>query len=71
METLLTLLFMFVFGVFLFTIITRNSPTNKYAPHFDYKATIIDGMKGMAIGLSIVVGLYYLLGYILTHIYCG
>jgi hypothetical protein len=69
METILTLLFMFVFGVFLFTIITRNSPTNKYAPHFDYWSTIKDGMKGMAIGLSIVVALYYGLGFILTHIY--
>jgi hypothetical protein len=71
METVLTILFLYIFAVSLYTIVVKNSPTNKHVPHFDYKGTIIDGMKGMAIGFAVVALLYYLLGFILTAIYVG
>ena len=69
METLLTILFLYIFAVSLYVIAVKNSPTNKHVPHFDYKATIIDGMKGMAIGFAVVAALYYALGFILTFIH--
>jgi hypothetical protein len=62
METILRILLLYILGVAIFTILVKNSPTNKYAPNFDYKATIIDGMKGMAIGFAIVGALYFALG---------
>jgi hypothetical protein len=71
MESVLTILFLYIFAVSLYTIVVRNSPTNKHVPHFDYKATIIDGMKGMAIGFAIVGVLYFALGQILTWIRVG
>ena len=69
METILTILIMYIIAVALYTIVVRKSPTNKYTPHFEYKETIIDGMKGMAIGFAIVAALYYALGFILTIIH--
>jgi len=69
MEAMLTFLVLYLIGVSLYTIIVRNSPTNKNVPHFDYWSTIKDGMKGMAIGFGIVAALYYLTGFILTAIY--
>ena len=71
METLLTILILYIIAVAMFTIAVKNSPTNKHVPHFDYKATIIDGMKGMAIGFAVVGVLYFLIGQILTWIRVG
>jgi hypothetical protein len=69
METLLTILFLYIFAVTLYTIVVKNSPTNKHVPHFDYKATIIDGMKGIAIGFAVAALLFYLIGFISTTIF--
>jgi hypothetical protein len=71
METIFTILFLYIFAVSLYTIVVRNSPTNKNVPHFDYKATIKDGAIGMAIGFAVVGALYFALGQILTWIYVG
>jgi len=71
METVLTILFLYIFAVSLYVLFSRKSPTNKYIPNFDYWSAIKDGMKGMAIGFAIVAALYYIIGYILTAIHTG
>mgnify|MGYP006987195633 CR=1 FL=1 len=69
METILTILVLYIVAVAFFTIIVKNSPTNKHVPHFNYWTTIFDGMKGMAIGFGIVGVLYFALSQILTWIH--
>lgn len=71
METILTILLLYILGVAVFTIVSKRSPTNKYIPSFDYWSVIKDGMKGMAIGFAIVAALYYALCFILTAIHTG
>lgn len=69
MNTVLTILLLYILGVTIYTILVRKSPTNKHVPNFNYKSTIIDGMKGMAIGFAVVGALYFILGQILTWVH--
>ena len=71
MESILTFLVLYSIAVSLYVITVKNSPTNKHVPHFDYKATIIDGMKGIAIGFAIIGVLCYAVNQILTWIRFG
>lgn len=57
---LLTILIAYVVSVFLYTIIERNNPTNKYVPGIEILPIIIDGAKGMAIGFGIVIAAVFI-----------
>lgn len=68
METILTILILYILGVAIYTYVVKNDALHKHSPHTNLKAIIIDGMKGMAIGFAVTGALYFALGQILTWI---
>lgn len=62
---MLTILFMYILAVAMYTVAVRLNGTNRYVPNFEWKATIIDGMKGIGIGFLILAALYF--GFILIN----
>lgn len=66
---ILTICILYIIAVVIYTISVRLSGTNKYVPKFEWKSTILDGMKGMGIGFLILAILYFGLTFINNFIY--
>ncbi len=56
---ILTIVFLYILAVALYTVIIRFNGTNRYTPYFSWKSTIWEGMKGVGVGFLILAALYF------------
>jgi hypothetical protein len=62
----LELLFLYVVGIFLYTIIVKNDAMHKFSPFTNVKEIAKDGAIGLAKGFAIVGVIYFVIGSIIT-----
>lgn len=68
MVLVLELLCLYVFGVFLYTIVVKNDAMHKFSPFTNVVSIAKDGAIGLAIGFGVVAALYFVVGQIITFI---
>ena len=59
METFLSIFILYIIGIVFYTIVVKNSATNKYIKDKKIWPIVWDGAKGMAIGFAVVAGLVF------------
>ena len=59
METFLSIFILYILGIVFYTIVVKNSATNKYIKDKKIWPIVWDGAKGMAIGFAVVSGLVF------------
>ena len=58
METVLYILFAYILGVAIYTMVVKNDAMHKFSPHTNVKSIILDGMKRMAISFVIIAAIF-------------
>jgi hypothetical protein len=68
MILILELLFLYAFGVFLYTVVVKNDAMHKFSPFTNGTSIVKEGAKGLAIGMAIVGVLLFVMGQVITFI---
>lgn len=69
MDRIIIILLLYIFGVAVYTYVVKNDAMHKYNPDTNIKEIAIDGMKGIAIGFSIVGALLCIISFLTNLIY--
>jgi hypothetical protein len=68
MVLLLELLFLYAFGIFLYTIVVKNDAMHKFSPFTNVASIAKEGAIGLGIGFVVVGVLCFVVGQIITFI---
>ncbi|GEM_PF-2580330 len=69
METFLSIFILYILGIVFYTVVVKNSATNKYIKDMKIWPIVWDGAKGMTIGFAVVAALMFVISKILTLIH--